>query len=86
MKFAPFPTMPEEQDGYMSGKLSPEFEQVGADVTAAIREGADPNMELLIDANARFDVPTTARLARRLNEWNLGWWEEPVPPESNHAL
>ena len=86
MKFDPFPTMPEEKNGYMSGKLSPEFEQIGADVTAAIREGAGNEMELLIDAHARFDVPTTVRLARRLNEWNLGWWEEPVPPESNHAL
>ena len=86
MKFDPFPTMEEERNGYMSGKLSPEFEQIGADVTAAIREGAGPNMELLIDAHARFDVPTSVRLANRMNEWNLTWWEEPVPPESIHAL
>ncbi|MCH8223954.1 MAG: mandelate racemase/muconate lactonizing enzyme family protein [Chloroflexi bacterium] len=86
MKFDPFPTMDEERDGYLSGKMSAQGEQEGADITAAIREAAGPGMELLIDAHARFDVPTAVRLANRLSEWNIAWFEEPVPVESTHAL
>ena len=86
MKFDPFPKMPEERDGYLSGKMSPDGEQTGAEITAAFREGAGPQMEILIDAHGRFDVPTTVRLARRVSESNIHWWEEPVPVESTHAL
>lgn len=86
MKFDPFPTMSEESDGYMSGKMDAEGEETGAEITAAMREGAGPKMELLIDAHGRFDVPTAVRLARRVTESKIHWWEEPVPVESTHAL
>ncbi len=86
MKFDPFPTMEEERDGYMSGKMSAEGEEIGAEVTAAFREGAGPHMELLIDAHGRFDVPTAVRLANRVSPSRIHWWEEPVPVESTHAL
>lgn len=86
IKFDPFPRMAEESNGYLSGKMDAEGEQFGADVTAAIREAAGPDIELLIDAHARFDVPTAIRLANRLAPYNLTWFEEPVPVESYHAL
>ncbi len=86
IKFDPFPRMAEEMNGYLSGKMDAEGEQFGADVTAAIREAAGPDIELLIDAHARFDVPTAIRLANRLAPYNLTWFEEPVPVESYHAL
>jgi galactonate dehydratase len=86
MKFDPYPTMPEERQGYLSGKMSAEGERVGTEITAAIREAAGPDMELLIDAHGRFDVPTAVRLANSVQQYNIAWWEEPVPVESAHAL
>jgi galactonate dehydratase len=86
MKFDPFPTMPEERQGYLSGKMSAEGEREGVAITAAIREAAGPDMELLIDAHGRFDVPTAVRLANAVTPYNIAWWEEPVPVESAHAL
>ena len=44
-------------------------------------------MEILIDAHGRFNVPTAIRLCRTLEDaGDIGWFEEPVPPESYHAL
>lgn len=86
MKFDPYPSMAEEQNGYLSGKMDARGEAEGNEITAAFREGAGPDMELLIDAHGRFDVPTAVRLSRSVSNSNIHWWEEPVPVESTHAL
>ncbi len=86
MKFDPYPSMLEEQNGYLSGKMDARGEAEGNEITAAFREGAGPDMELLIDAHGRFDVPTAVRLSRSVSSSNIHWWEEPVPVESTHAL
>jgi galactonate dehydratase len=56
------------------------------DIIAAIREAVGPDVEVLIDAHALYNVPTAIRLANRLAPYNITWFEEPVPPESYHAL
>ncbi len=86
IKFDPFPRMPEERNGYLSGGMSAAGEEEGAAITGAIREAAGPDAELMIDAHGRFDVPTAIRLARRVEQYNLTWFEEPVAVESLHAL
>ncbi|HMN30604.1 MAG TPA: mandelate racemase/muconate lactonizing enzyme family protein, partial [Caldilineaceae bacterium] len=46
-----------------------------------------PKIEILIDAHGHYNVPTAVRLANRLyEESRIGWFEEPVPPESYDAL
>jgi galactonate dehydratase len=47
----------------------------------AIRDAIGPDVELLVDCHSFFDVPLAERVARRLEPQNLGWYEEPVPPE-----
>ena len=74
------------QTTYLSGQISPEGEQKGVDIIAAIREAVGPKVEVMIDAHAHYNVPTAIRLATRLAPYNLTWFEEPVPPESYHAL
>ena len=86
VKFDPYPSMAEEQNGYLSGKMDARGEAEGNEITAAFREGAGPDMELLIDAHGRFDVPPAVRLSRSVSSSNIHWWEEPVPVESTHAL
>jgi galactonate dehydratase len=86
MKFDPYPRMPEESNGYLNGGMTTKGEAEANEITAAIREGAGPEMELMIDAHGRFDVPTTVRLARSVALSNIHWWEEPVPVESIQAL
>jgi galactonate dehydratase len=86
MKFDPYPHMGEEDNGYLNGMMTAKGEAEGNEITAAMREGAGPEMELLIDAHGRFDVPTAVRLSRSVAPSNIHWWEEPVPVESTHAL
>lgn len=73
--------------GYLDGYLSKKGIHEAAELTALIRETAGPEVELLIDAHGRFDVPTAIRLCRALEDaGQVDWFEEPVPPESYHAL
>jgi galactonate dehydratase len=72
--------------GYLDGGLDDRTEQEGVDITAAVREAVGPGVEILIDAHAMYNVPTAIRLANRLAAYNITWFEEPVPPESYHAL
>jgi galactonate dehydratase len=71
---------------YLDGGMSAAGEQEGADIVAAIREAVGPEVEVLIDAHALYNVPTAVRLAQRLAPYRITWFEEPVPPESYHAL
>jgi galactonate dehydratase len=90
LKFDPFPHLRGLQvrrNGYLDGELSREAERIGAELTALIRETTGPEIEILIDAHGRFNVPTAVRLCNRLKDaGQIDWFEEPVPPESYHAL
>lgn len=90
IKFDPFPhapSVPRANDRYLAGGLSLAQEREAMELTALIRETAGPDVEILIDAHGRFDVPTAIRLGRGLDEvGGIHWYEEPVPPESYHAL
>ncbi|MEO3808304.1 mandelate racemase/muconate lactonizing enzyme family protein [Sphaerisporangium sp. B11E5] len=90
VKFDPFPHAPgepEANDRYLDGRMSRAGEREAVELTALIRELAGPDVELLIDAHGRFDVPTAIRLGQAIDELGgVHWYEEPVPPESRHAL
>ncbi|MEX0761166.1 MAG: mandelate racemase/muconate lactonizing enzyme family protein [Dehalococcoidia bacterium] len=81
LEMAPFHTM------YVTGQISADGEQFGCDIVSAIRETVGPKVEILIDAHGHYNVPVAIRLANRLfDESNIGWFEEPLPPESFDAL
>ncbi len=77
---------PEEPSGYVNGVISPQGEQQGLDITAAVREAVGPHVDILIDAHGHYNVASAIRIGRRLEPYNIGWYEEPVPPESLTAL
>ncbi|OZM83232.1 mandelate racemase/muconate lactonizing enzyme family protein [Pseudonocardia sp. MH-G8] len=90
IKFDPFPHapgVPETNDRYLDGRMTRAEERQAMELTALIREIAGPDVDLLIDAHGRFDVPNAIRLGQALDEvGGIHWYEEPVPPESYHAL
>ncbi|WP_323959666.1 mandelate racemase/muconate lactonizing enzyme family protein [Arthrobacter sp. JZ12] len=49
-----------------------------AERIAAVREVIGPDRALMIDANQRWDLPTTLRALDRLGEYGLHWLEEPI--------
>ena len=50
-------------------------------VTRAVREAIGPRIGLMIDANHAYDAVEAIRLGRRIEALDIGWFEEPVPPE-----
>ncbi|CAN5138166.1 mandelate racemase/muconate lactonizing enzyme family protein [soil metagenome] len=90
LKMDPFPHIDSGKKrlhGYLDGMMSAKGERIGAEITAQVREVAGPDIEILIDAHGRFDVPTAIRLCRTLEDaGQIDWFEEPVPPESYPAL
>ncbi|HUH83302.1 MAG TPA: mandelate racemase/muconate lactonizing enzyme family protein [Stellaceae bacterium] len=46
---------------------------------AAVRQAIGPEIALMADANQGFTVDHAIRLGRRLEEFQLAWFEEPVP-------
>ncbi len=61
-------------------------ENLGVKMIEGIRKAIGPDIQLLIDAHALYNVPTGVRLANRLAEYDIWWFEEPCPPESYDAL
>ena len=71
---------------YRSGAISAAGAALGVDTIAAIREAVGPEVEVLVDAHGNFNVPTAIDLARRLEPYDITWFEEPVQPDSLDAL
>jgi galactonate dehydratase len=90
LKFDPFPEIDDSlmpRHGYLDGEMTKEGERHAAELTALIRETTGPDVDVLIDAHGRFNVPTAIRLCRCLEDaGDIDWFEEPVPVESYKAL
>jgi galactonate dehydratase len=71
---------------YIDGQIDRTVENTGVAMIAAIRDAVGPDIEVLIDAHALYNVPTAIRLANRLASYAITWFEEPCPPESYDAL
>lgn len=71
---------------YLDGELSAEVEAAALDILAAARAEVGPEFEILIDAHGLYNVPSAVRLANKMADYHIHWFEEPVPPESWKAL
>jgi L-alanine-DL-glutamate epimerase-like enolase superfamily enzyme len=66
--------------GFRSMKIRLGSPAVADDVrrVRAVREAIGPDIELLADANQGLNVKQAIRLGRELEQFDLGWFEEPV--------
>jgi L-alanine-DL-glutamate epimerase-like enolase superfamily enzyme len=46
----------------------------------ALREAIGPDVGLMVDINTGFDRPTAIRFGRRIAEYDISWYEEPLSP------
>jgi len=69
-------------EGFSAVKLKIGFD-VDEDVALIekVRQTIGPDMGLMLDANHGFDAIDAIRLAQAVEHLNIGWFEEPVPPE-----
>ena len=47
---------------------------------AAVRRAVGPGVRLLVDCHSRFEAESAPEVASRLEEHDVGWFEEPVEP------
>jgi len=54
----------------------------------AVREAVGPDYEIMVDANQSFSLSEARRRATILEEFNIAWFEEPLPADDvlQHAL
>jgi len=45
-----------------------------------------PEVDILIEGHGRFNVPTAIRIAHALEDFDIHWFEEPIPPDNLEAL
>ena len=55
-------------------------------VIGALRDGLGDDIDVFVDGNEHFSVPTARRFARGLAEHGIGFLEEPVPQTSPTAI
>jgi galactonate dehydratase len=75
MKFDPF-----GQTNYY--KISLAEAQLAEDRVSAVRDAVGPNVDILIEAHAKFDVMNAIQLGKRLEPYRPLWYEEPVSEEN----
>jgi len=44
----------------------------------AVRKAVGPRIKLMVDANGKWDLPTAIQIGRRLKEYDVHWFEEPL--------
>ena len=77
----------EEAAGYVAEGFTAMKLKVGfgvaedAAVTRAVRKAIGPDVTLMVDANHAYDAVAAIRLGRAIEPLDIGWFEEPVPPE-----
>ncbi len=50
----------------------------------AVRAAIGDNIKLMVDANHAYSLREATELARKIEKYDIGWFEEPVSPEFYH--
>jgi D-galactarolactone cycloisomerase len=70
------------EEGFAAMKLKVGFGVAeDAGVAQAVRAAIGPDVALMMDANHAYDATRAIQLGRKVADLDLGWFEEPVPPE-----
>lgn len=52
----------------------------------AVRDAVGDTVDLIVEGHGRFDVPTAVRIGQALGEFDVLWFEEPIPPQNLEGL
>lgn len=73
-------------DGYTAMKLKIGFGlQDDLQKIRSIRKAIGPNVRLMLDANCAYNASEAIWLAKRIEDCDIYWFEEPIPPEDIHG-
>jgi len=60
--------------------------QQAMDCIGAVKEAVGSRADIIIEGHGRFDVPTAVRIGHALAEYDVLWFEEPIPPQNLEGL
>ena len=52
----------------------------------AVSEAVGNDVDLLIEGHGRFNIPTAVKIGLALEEFDVMWFEEPIPPDNKEGL
>jgi galactonate dehydratase len=52
----------------------------------AVYDAVKDNADIIIEGHGRFDIPTAVRIGNALSEFDILWFEEPIPPQNLEGL
>ena len=76
---------PSQRDRYNRGIRNRDIAYF-VDTIAAVRQALDPDTDLAIDAHWRYAPADILKVARAIEDLNLLWLEDPIPPENVQAM
>ena len=79
LKFDPFP-------GPWRSRISTQDEKAAVEVVGTVREAVGSDIDLLIEVHRRLSPLHAVRVARMMEEFDIFWYEEPVPADNIEAL
>ncbi len=56
------------------------------DCVQAVAAAAGRDVDIMIEGHGRFNVPTAVRVGRALEDFDITWFEEPIPPDDMPGL
>lgn len=66
--------------------LTAEQQNLAFDISKAVREAVGPDFEIMIETHALLNYRIAVKMAQRLAELDISWYEEPAGPESADTL
>ena len=79
IKFDPFP-------GPWRSRINTQDEKAAVEVVGAVREAVGTDIDLLIEVHRRLSPLHAVRVARMMEEFDIFWYEEPVPADNIEAM
>jgi len=88
LKFDPF-----AHTNYLYGEdlssnltLTMQQQDLAFNVSKAVREAVGPDFDIMIETHAMLNYRIAVKMAERLSELNISWYEEPAGPENADTL
>jgi galactonate dehydratase len=90
LKFYPLATAELDPEGHIrhvtNRNIDASAEQKALASVKAVRDAIGPKIELFLDMSAELTTDAIIRLGRKLEDWGIGFLEEPVDPSDVEAL
>ena len=90
LKFYPLATAELDAEGHIrhvsNRSIDASTEQKALASVKAVRDAIGPKIDLFLDVSAELTTDAIIRLGRRLEDWGIGFFEEPVDPSDVEAL